>query len=170
MQAKPCYVLAYQQAGSETGQTYTLRTRVQNKQLEDQMTQVIMIAIFPNRSTRAPLTHLSVCLSANRMKIRQCWCCISEKATLKPHTLVGLVAQYTMTLHRPALAYQFSRALQLSGPCGFIHNNELRLSWSYHARESGLEQLQGSWVLWLPSGGLFRSCMVCAIPLVLASL
>jgi hypothetical protein len=44
VQSKPGYVLAYKQDGSEAGRTYTLRTRVTNRDVEDQISQVGLLA------------------------------------------------------------------------------------------------------------------------------
>lgn len=40
LQTKPIYVLAMQQPNSEAALTYSLRTRVQQKDAEDQLTKV----------------------------------------------------------------------------------------------------------------------------------
>ena len=40
MQTKPLFVLATQHPGSETGLTFTLRTRVQGRQAEDEVSKV----------------------------------------------------------------------------------------------------------------------------------
>jgi hypothetical protein len=54
VQSKPGYVLAYQQDGSEAGRTYTLRTRVTNRDVEDQISQVGLPASLPHVAPLRP--------------------------------------------------------------------------------------------------------------------